>query len=333
MKQKNQPQKTVQQSLILLFSLGLLSFIFTLYTIMLTNASSTVSPLWLVTALVMAAFYRNPVNLWPAIAIACISGRLIAAFLWHDLRIVMLGFSTINVIEASVGALLLRRLLPVENPLSSLNDWIKMLLCGAVIPPLIGGTLVTMLAGAVGLPPVKLFSFWVSAEAVGVLAFLPIGLLFKPSALPKSYHLQWITETTATLVITLILAYLALNYLPWPLTFIIVILMWSAIRLPRLHAFLLFFATVIALSAVIALGYFSLDTVKSNANSSVLVYAPWLPFLMLLLPANTMTMVMYSFREKQKLITESETRFRNAMEYSAIGMALVSPEGRWLQVN
>ncbi|WP_145510260.1 PAS domain S-box protein, partial [Yersinia rochesterensis] len=26
-------------------------------------------------------------------------------------------------------------------------------------------------------------------------------------------------------------------------------------------------------------------------------------------------------------------RFRNAMEYSAIGMALVSPEGKWMQVN
>jgi diguanylate cyclase (GGDEF)-like protein/PAS domain S-box-containing protein len=333
MKQNNQPKKAVQQSLILLFSLGLLSFIFTLYTIMLTSAYSTVAPLWLVTALMMAAFYRNPVNLWPAIALVCVASRLITAYYWHDIRIVMLGFSTINVIEALIGALLLRRLLPAENPLTSLNDWVKMLLCGAVIPPLIGGILVTTLAGTVGLSPVKLFSFWVSAEAVGMLAFLPIGLLFKPTALPKSYHLQWMTETTATLVITLILAYFALSYLPWPLTFIIVVLMWSAIRLPRLHAFLLFFATVIALSAVITLGHFSLDAVRTNAHSSVLVYAPWLPFLMLLLPANTMTMVMYSFREKQKLIAESETRFRNAMEYSAIGMALVSPEGKWLQVN
>ncbi|SQC91368.1 putative diguanylate cyclase [Cedecea neteri] len=44
-------------------------------------------------------------------------------------------------------------------------------------------------------------------------------------------------------------------------------------------------------------------------------------------------MVMYSSRTERKHITESETRFRNAMEYSAIGMALVSTEGKWLQVN
>jgi PAS domain S-box len=61
--------------------------------------------------------------------------------------------------------------------------------------------------------------------------------------------------------------------------------------------------------------------------------ASWMPFVMILLPANVMTMVMYAFRAESKHIVESEERFRNAMEYSAIGMALVSTEGQWLQVN
>ncbi|MCW0135769.1 hypothetical protein OIU92_00640 [Escherichia coli] len=47
--------------------------------------------------------------------------------------------------------------------------------------------------------------------------------------------------------------------------------------------------------------------------------------LLILLPANIMTMVMYAFRAERKHISESETRFRNAMEYSAIGMALWAP--------
>jgi diguanylate cyclase (GGDEF)-like protein/PAS domain S-box-containing protein len=34
-----------------------------------------------------------------------------------------------------------------------------------------------------------------------------------------------------------------------------------------------------------------------------------------------------------KALQESEEHFRNAFDYAAIGMALVSPEGRWLQVN
>ena len=48
--------------------------------------------------------------------------------------------------------------------------------------------------------------------------------------------------------------------------------------------------------------------------------------------ANVMTMVMYAFRAERKHITDRKRRerFRNAMEYSAIGMALVSIEGKWL---
>lgn len=38
-------------------------------------------------------------------------------------------------------------------------------------------------------------------------------------------------------------------------------------------------------------------------------HMPWLPFLLILLPANIMTMVMYAFRAERKHISESETRF------------------------
>ena len=333
MKQNNQSAKNVQFPLTLLFSLGLLSFIFTLYTHTLTDTSTPVDPLWLVSALMMAAFYRNPLNLWPFIAIICAAGSSIAISLWHSISLLSLAFTAINLIEALVGALLLRRVLPDNNPLASLNDWGKMLLFGVLIPSVVGGVLVISLAGTLTLGVVKLFSIWVSADAVGFLIFLPIGLLFKPSALPKSYHLQWISESIITLFVTLLLGFLALSYLPWPLTFIIITLMWSAIRLPRLHAFILFFAAIIVLATVTEVGYFTPDTINNSANSIVTAYTPYLPFLLLLLPANTMAMVMYAFREERKLIAASETRFRNAMEYSAIGMALVSPEGRWLQVN
>lgn len=329
MKQKNRQQETALRALILLFSLGLLSFIFTLYTFTLTDADAVIAPLWLLTALMMAAFYRNPLYLWPFIALFCVTGCFIASHVWHTNSIVELAFSTINVIEALVGALLLRRLLPTENPLASLNDWMKMMLCGTVIPQILGSTLVILLLNSVDLPVAEIFFTWLSSEAVGTLALLPVCLLFKPSMFFRTGDLRRVAETVVTLIVTLVLSYLSLLYLPWPFTFIVVLLMWSAIRLPRLHAFTLFFSTLVVLSSVITMGHFSLMT----SNHEILTYTPWLPFLMLLLPANTMAMVMYSFREERKLISASESRFRNAMEYSAIGMALVSTEGKWLQVN
>lgn len=55
--------------------------------------------------------------------------------------------------------------------------------------------------------------------------------------------------------------------------------------------------------------------------------------LLILIPAHAMAVVMHAFRVEKQHIVESESRFRSALEYSAIGMALVSPQGKWLQVN
>ena len=38
-------------------------------------------------------------------------------------------------------------------------------------------------------------------------------------------------------------------------------------------------------------------------------------------------------QQMQQILQESEKRFRGAFDFASIGMALVSPEGRWLQVN
>ena len=38
-------------------------------------------------------------------------------------------------------------------------------------------------------------------------------------------------------------------------------------------------------------------------------------------------------RRQEATLRESETRFRQAFDFAAIGMAIVSPDGRWLQVN
>lgn len=310
-----------------LLTLGLLSFLFTLFSLKLTVSGSSLSPLWFPTAIMMAAFYRHPASFWPGIAAVSAAGILLASLMLFPANHIVIMFPIINIVEALFGAILLRKLLPSANPLQNLNNWVKVVLGSAIIPPIFGATLAVIFKPTDD--SINTFSVWLLSESIAAVAIVPIGLLLKPRALSRLRNPRLFIETAVALSVTLLMSWLALHYLPWPFTFIIVLLMWSAIRLPRLEAFTIFLATVMVVSLILTRN----PALLAPPHPTVVFDAPWLPFLMILLPANVMTMVMYAFREESKHISESETRFRNAMEYSSIGMALVSIDGYWLQVN
>jgi diguanylate cyclase (GGDEF)-like protein/PAS domain S-box-containing protein len=313
--------------LLRLVSLGLVTFIFTLFSLELTRFGTLLAPLWFPTAIMMVAFYRHAGKMWPGIALACTFGNIFATWLLFSWDSLNFWYALINTLEAVVGALLLRKLLPWYNPLQNLGDWIRLAIGSALIPPLLGGVLAYLLVPTA--EPMRNFLLWVLSETIGALALVPLGLLFKPHYLLRHRNPQLLLETLVTMVVTLVLSWVSIRFLPWPFTAIIVLLMWSAVRLPRMEAFMVFLVTVMMVSLMIATNPIPLVT----QNASAMLNAPWLPFLMMLLPANVMTMVMYAFRAERKHITESEERFRNAMEYSAIGMALVGTDGQWLQAN
>ncbi|HDX4048313.1 TPA: diguanylate cyclase [Enterobacter soli] len=318
---------TTPHPLLRLVFLGLVTFIFTLFSLELTRFGTLLAPLWFPTSIMMVAFYRHAGKMWPGIALACSFGNVFATWMLFSWSGVGLAYTAINVIEACIGALLLRKLLPWYNPLQNLNDWVRLAIGSALIPPLVGGVLVHFIVPSP--EPLRNFLVWVLSESIGALALVPLGLLFKPHYLLRHRDPRLLLETLVTMAITLVLSWVAITWLPWPFTCVIVLLMWSAVRLPRLEAFLVFLVTVMMVSLMMAHN----PTPMATQNASAMVNAPWLPFLMMLLPANVMTMVMYAFRAERKHITESEERFRNAMEYSAIGMALVGMEGQWLQAN
>lgn len=318
---------TLPHPLLRLASLGLVAFIFTLFSLELSRFGTQLAPLWFPTSIMMVAFYRHAGKMWPGIALACAFGSIGASLLFFPGGSLNYTYTTINIIEAVAGAMLLRKLLPWYNPLQNLNDWARLALGSAVIPPLLGGVLMWLL-----LPEgtsLNTFLIWVLSESIGALALVPLGLLFKPHYLLRHRDPRLLLETLITLLVTLTFSWLSMMYVPWPFTCVIVLLMWSAVRLPRMEAFLIFLSTVMMVSLMLAANPSLLYTPKANVMTSI----PWLPFLMILLPANMMTMVMYAFRAERKHISESESRFRNAMEYSAIGMALVGTEGQWLQAN
>ncbi|MDW8847189.1 diguanylate cyclase [Erwinia sp. MMLR14_017] len=306
---------------------GVLSFALTLFCLEMIKVSGQISPLWFSTTLMTILIFRLPVASLPRVLFSCFVGIVAANALVIGPAISNILFPVVNLLQALLGGALLRILLDRKSPLDSLLSWSKMMVTVGLFTPLIGGLLATWLLTLTGHASFRFFSAWVISETIGMLALGPVCLLWKNDYFQRAGHALF--ETLLTLIITLILSYFSLRYVPWPFTFVVVVLFYSAVRLPRFEAFCIFLATLSLMTLMLALGLLEVQTSKLLPLAS----ATWLPFLMALIPSHMMALVLHSFREEKKHITESETRFRHAMEYSAIGMALVSPEGKWLQVN
>lgn len=83
--------------------------------------------------------------MWPGIALSCSLGNIAASILLFSTSSLNMTCTTINIVEAVVGAVLLRKLLPWYNPLQNLADWLRLALGSAIVPPLLGGVLVVLL--------------------------------------------------------------------------------------------------------------------------------------------------------------------------------------------
>lgn len=314
----------------LLFLLGLLTFLFTLFSLTLAHHPSVLSPVWFPTAIMMSGFYRFKHSLWPGIALAGALGIIAATWLFSSAA-VTLTYPAINILEALLSALLLRRWLRLDNPLQNLGDWSRMAIACALVPPLAGGILISSIVP--GENAFQTFVVWVLSEATGALALVPLGLLIKPQFFQRYRNTSLLVSTLLTAAITLILSVVSILYMPWPFTFIMVLLMWSAVRLPRVEAFLVSLLTIMTVLSLTAQHPLVQHMIENTLSSYRLNNMPGLPFLMVLLPTGVMSIAMYAVYNERRHIAESETRFRHAMEYSAIGMALVDTYGQWLQVN
>lgn len=120
-----------------LVSLGLVSFIFTLFSLELSQFGTQLAPLWFPTSIMMVAFYRHAGRMWPGIALSCSLGNIAASILLFSTSSLNMTWTTINIVEAVVGAVLLRKLLPWYNPLQNLADWLRH--CSASVGGCSGG--------------------------------------------------------------------------------------------------------------------------------------------------------------------------------------------------
>ena len=288
-----------QHSLQILFGLWTATFLFTLFSLSLMHTHNVLSPVWFPTAIMTVAFYRVNRSLWPCISVAGVLGIVLATALYAPEQNGLLHPLT-NLMEALVGALLLRRWLNLDNPLRNLRHWTQMAIATALIPPFLSGIVVASLTP--GGNAFQTLLVWMLSDASGALALVPLGMLIR-----ADYFQRYRNRT--------------------------VLMMWSAVRLPRIEAFLIFLLIIMMVLTLSAQHPLVQENIENTLNNYRLSNMLGLPFLMVQLPTGVMSIAMYAVYSERRRIAESETRFRNAMEYSAVGMAIVDAYGQWLQVN
>ncbi|RJT44589.1 PAS domain S-box protein [Rahnella woolbedingensis] len=294
--------------------------------------SSSLAGLWLPTALMIPVLFHHRYRDWLPLLCASALGIAAANTVLGTPFLRYLPYLLNNLFEASLCAALLRRMLPAQDPLSGLGYWVRFLLIAVIFCPLVSSFIMMLFILHVH-SPVELqsrFATWFMSEAVAILALTPLGLIYQRGYFRKNLTANRFFGLLLTLVITLVAGFLALKWLPYTFAFITIPLLWSAIRLPRVEAFIIFLSMTLMIALLHTSGIVSVQPHTVVQIPQGLIF---LPLLLILTPANAMAMAMHALRAEKSHITQSENRFRNAMEYSAIGMALVSPQGRLLQVN
>ncbi|GAB2953457.1 diguanylate cyclase domain-containing protein [Hafnia psychrotolerans] len=309
------------------FSIGVLALV----CMKFVQQTSNLASVWLPTALLITVLfhyrYRDWIPLFCAAALGLAAAQTLAGAPFLSYWPYILN----NFIEAGICVLLLRKLLPAQDPLSGPTNWIKFLAVAVIFSPLLSSAISTLLImhshSARELK--QHFATWYISEAVGVLSLAQFGLIYQRGYWQQLGHSRRLYKLLLTLVLTLLSGFLALKWLPYPFAFIILPLLWTAARLPRVEAFFIFLCMTLMITLLQSTGSISVKLHFTPFPESLL----FTPLILILLPANAMAMAMHALRVEKSYITQSESRFRNAMEYSAIGMALVSPLGKWLQVN
>lgn len=312
-------------------ALGISICLLALACLKIIQQSSSLAAVWLPTSLLIAVLFHYSYRDWLPLLCAAALGIIAANTLVGTPFLHYFPYIINNLIEASVCALLLRKLLPAQDPLTGLANWVKFLLVAVVFSPLLSSVLMTLFIVHSHSPQElqQRFATWYISEAVAILSLTPLGLIYQHGYLRQLGHSRRLYEMLLTLTLTLLAGFMALKWLPYPFAFITIPLLWSAIRLPRIEAFFIFLCMTLMIALLQTTGTISVIP-KVNSLPDGLLFTP---LLLILLPADAMAMAMHALRMEKSYITQSENRFRNAMEYSAIGMALVSPQGKWLQVN
>lgn len=170
---------------------------------------------------------------------------------------------------------------------------------------------------------------WYVGDAMGMLALLPLCMASNLAAWRHALSGRAGVDNAMLLLVTLVISFVALTRLPYAFIYVLLPLLVAAASTSVFGTALIGCLNTCFIAVLIALGVFVLESSQQRFGEPLL----YLPMALTLIPAFLVSVIMERSRREQHQVAIGEAQFRGAMEFSAIGMALVSLEGRLFKVN
>ncbi|MBL8341425.1 MAG: PAS domain-containing protein [Rubrivivax sp.] len=224
-------------------------------SIAVSRLPGTAATVWLANGLMVALVTSAPGGRAVAMVAAAALGHLVANLAHGEPLMRALAFVPPSMLEVALGVWLVRRTGLVQRYAGDEGAFARVLLAGALLPPLAGAT-----AGAATLHGLGLASFthvWFDGyigAALGAVATLPLGLALRSGRVAQVTIRLASLPAWLTLAATAAVTWAAARWLPFPFVAIGVALIVVAFARPRLEAFAAVALAVLLLALALALG-------------------------------------------------------------------------------
>ncbi|WP_431483348.1 PAS domain S-box protein [Pseudomonas solani] len=313
---------------LLLVFLGYL--LLALGAVWLARQPGTIATLWYANAFGITFLWAQPLRRWPALLGAMLLANMIAGRLMGDTLAMSASFLPANMLEMILAAALLRRTGVALNMSRSPSAFLRFILLGALLPPLVSSTFGALIVQSIGYAGFgRVWLSWYEGAVLGTLSILPLTVQLQQHGLQSLRSPKRPNELFFYVPLVLLVTLVALRLLPSPFVYLSLPLLLAAVRLPFAGTALLVTLTSFSGGLMVAMGGLELPPVTPLWQEITL----YLPLLLSLLPPLLLAAAVEQGRRRQRELAASEARFRDAMEHSAIGMALVGLDGRLQRVN
>ncbi|UXZ37517.1 diguanylate cyclase [Cupriavidus gilardii] len=198
------------------------------------------------------------------------------------------------------------------------------------LAPVIGATIgAAAISIAYGQPFAGIWSTWWSADAMGMLMLVPLSVTYSRERLRDTFPRRRLPRVAGLLLLTATVGGLAVVQTHDPFGVLSLPLVVAALFTNPFATALL---TLLSMLVTVMLGLAAAQAGLVDAPQFLTHAMKLSTSLILVFPVCIAYLSEQNRRDRSEL-RGSERRFRQAMHHSAIGMALVSVDGRWQQVN